>query len=504
MTLQELVRESAAEHGDKIFMFFGNREISYRELNQAANRVAAGLVRLGIKKGSKVALLVTNRPEFVFSMFGAYKLGAVTVPINCNLKAEEIEYIISNSDASTIITSPEFTETVRGVQSRVAALKTFVVLGDDLYGGIPFDALMTEKPDEPAVDVLPEDEASIIYTSGTTGKPKGVILTHDNYCFDARSMVEGANITESDRYMCVLPLFHVNGQVVTVIGPMVAGASMVLCEGFSPSTFFADLERFQATTFSAVPTIYSILLNLPDASAYDLSRLSMCICGAAPMPVEVFTEFEKRFSAFIIEGYGLSEGTCASCVNPVGGLRKIGSIGLPLPGQEMKIVDSDGRPLGTGEVGEIVTRGRHVMKGYYKNPQATAEVLKDGWLYTGDLGYSDEDGYFFISGRKKEMIIRGGANIYPKEVEEILYQHPAVKEAAVIGVPDKIWGEEVVACVILKDEAQATEEVLIAFAKQKLADYKCPKQVFFMTEMPKTATGKIQKGVLAERVAPLL
>ncbi len=500
MTLKNLLSERAGKYGDKTFMYFRDREFSYNEINDAANRVGRGLAKLGVRKGGKVCLLIENRPEFVISFFGPHKIGAVPVPINSNFKASEVEYIAANSGATAIIASPEFMDLVRKVQSRVSALKHIIVLGDDLYGALPFDALLAEEAQEPEASVLPEDTAAIIYTSGTTGKPKGAVLTHNNYCFDAESIVEGIKLTEADRLMCILPLYHTNGHVVTLVSPLMAGASMVLAEGFTPSTFFASLERYQVTGFSAVPTVYLILLDLPDGSLHDLSRLRMGLCGAAPMPVEVLTEFEKRFRIPIIEGYGLSEGTCASCINPPDGNRKIGSVGLPLQGHEMEIVDERGNRLGPGEVGEIRMRGRQVMKGYYKNPEATSEAIRDGWLHTGDFGRRDEDGFFYIMGRKKDMILRGGANVYPKEVEDALYEHPAVKEAAVIGLPHKMWGEEVVACVILKDRARASQEELIYHTQKHLADYKCPKQVFFMKDFPRTATGKVRKRMLVEQV----
>ena len=500
MTLKKLLSERAGKFGEKTFMYFRDRAFSYNEVNDAANRVGTGLAKLGVKKGGKVCLLIENRPEFVISFFGPHKIGAVPVPINSNFKASEVEFIASNSGATAIIASPQFMDMVRNVQSRVSALKHIIVLGDDLYGALPFDAFLAEGAQEPEASVVPEDEASIIYTSGTSGKPKGVVLTHDNYCFDAESIAEGINLTEADRLMCILPLYHTNGHVVTLISPLMAGADLILAEGFTPSTFFADLERYEATGFGAVPTIYSILLDLPDGSEHDLSRLRMGLCGAAPMPVEVFIEFEKRFHVPIIEGYGLSEGTCASCINPPDGKRKIGSVGLPLQGHEMNIVDESGKTLGPGETGEIVMRGRQVMKGYYKNPEATSETIRDGWLHTGDFGRRDEEGFFYVIGRKKDMIIRGGANVYAKEVEDVLYEHPAVKEAAVVGLPHKIWGEEVVACVILKDRARTSQEELIYHTQKHLADYKCPKQIFFMKDFPRTATGKIRKRMLVDQI----
>ncbi|MEW6735381.1 MAG: AMP-binding protein, partial [Acidobacteriota bacterium] len=322
----------------------------------------------------------------------------------------------------------------------------------------------------------------------------------DNYINNSVQAQMALQMQENERAMCILPLFHVNGQVATILIPLQAGASLILTEGFSPKTFFDNVTRYRATTFSGVPTVYSILLNLPDRDKYDLSSLRLCICGAAPMPVEVFTQFEKVFKTIIIEGYGLSEGTCVSTVNPVDGQRKIGSIGLPVPGQEVKIFDDQDRELDVDEIGEIVVRGSNVMAGYYKNELATAETLRNGWLHTGDLGRRDRDGYIYIVGRKKEMIIRGGENIYPKEIEEILYRHEAIQEAAVIAIPDPIWGEEVAAAIILKDGAQAHSDDIIAYCRAHLADYKCPRRVFFCQQFPKTATGKIQKNRLIEQL----
>ncbi|MCS6806963.1 MAG: long-chain-fatty-acid--CoA ligase [Acidobacteriota bacterium] len=500
-TIPDLLRLRAQTTPDKTFLYFHDLEVSYGQLHELTNRVARGLLELGVNKGDKVCVMLTNRPEFVYLFLATPKLGAVLVPINVLLKAEEVQYIVNNSDATTMVTESKFLPLIEAIRPVCPQLKQIVVVGDDAPAGmLSFTELLAAPPDELDVPISPDDEMGIIYTSGTTGKPKGVVLTQGNYYINSwqGAMVSGMNADE--RAMCILPLFHVNGQVVTILMPMQGGGSMILTEGFSPKTFFENLARYRATTFSGVPTVYSILLNLPDADQYDLSSLRMCICGAAPMPVEVFTRFEEKFHAKIIEGYGLSEGTCASTINPVEGKRKIGSIGLPFPGQELAIVDDNGQPLPAGQVGEIIIRGRNVMKGYYKNPEATAQTIRNGWLYTGDLGYYDEEGYFYIVGRKKEMIIRGGVNIYPQEIEQVLYQHPKVKEAAVIGLPDPIWGEEVGACLILKEGETWDAADVIAYCQSRLADFKCPRRVFFVDSFPRTATGKIQKHLLSESV----
>lgn len=500
-TIPALLRQRAQTTPEKVFLYFRDLEVSYRQLDEITNRVANGLAALGFQKGDKVCLLLPNCPEFVSLFLGAPKLGVVLVPLNVLLKAEEVQYIVNNSDATAIVAEARFWPLIEAIRPGCPNVKNLVMVGEaERAGVIPFSRLLAAPASDVKVEVNPEDDMGIIYTSGTTGKPKGVVLTQENYYVNSWQGVTVSGMKSDERALCILPLFHVNGQVVTVLMPLQAGASLILTEGFSPKTFFENIARYRATTFSGVPTVYSILLNWPEADQYDLSSLRMCICGAAPMPVEVFTQFEEKFNAKIIEGYGLSEGTCASTINPVEGKRKVGSIGLPFPGQDVRIFDEHDRELPPGQVGEIVIRGRNVMKGYYKNPEATAETLRNGWLHTGDLGYCDEDGYFYIVGRKKEMIIRGGVNIYPKEIEEVLYRHPKVKEAAVIGLPDKIWGEEVGCCLVLKEGEQWNREDVIAYCQEHLADFKCPRQVFFVDSFPKTATGKIQKHLLAESV----
>jgi long-chain acyl-CoA synthetase len=502
MSLGELLARRGSEQANQVFLFFKEMEVTYRQLDDRTSSVANGLIKAGIQKGETVALLLPNSPEFLYAFFGIAKLGGVAVPINTQLKSEEIAYILENAEARGLVTTPELYEKVRPVRGRLPRLELLYLTGERGKEGFVFSGLLTQSKNAPKIAVDPSDPAALIYTSGTTGRPKGVVLTHRNYLFDTEQMVHAARMSEADRFLCILPLFHVNGQVVTTLSPLFAGGSMILMERFAPKDFFPALSRFKATAFSGVPTIYAMLLQQLEPGKYDLSSLRFCICGAAPMPVELFEKFEAAFHAFILEGYGLSEGTCVSSLNPLGGKRKIGSIGLPLSNQEMKIFDDRDRELSPGAVGEIVIRGENVMTGYYKNPQATAETLRGGWLHTGDLGYRDEEGYFFIVGRKKEMIIRGGENIYPKEIEEVLYRHPQVSEAAVVGLPDPVWGEEVAAFIVSKpgpkpDDRPDGEEIM-AFCRERLAGFKCPRKVVFVPAFPKTATGKIQKGILRE------
>lgn len=507
-TIPALLAEKAQSMPEKIFLYFGSLEISYKELDSTTNRIANGLAAMGLEPGAKICVMLPNCPEYVYMFLGTPKLGAAIVPINTALKRDEIAYIADDSDASAMIVSPQFLDLAKEISSASDKMRKIIVTGgkeSDLESGLkseliaPFAQLLEAKEDR--IDLShPESTASIVYTSGTTGRPKGVMLTNANYAANSAQARAALDMRETERAMCILPLFHVNGQVATVLTPIQAGASLILTEGFSPKNFFENISRYRATTFSGVPTIYSILLNLPERDRYDLSSLRLCICGAAPMPVELFNQFEQAFKTVIIEGYGLSEGTCVSTLNPVDGQRKIGSIGLPLEGQEVKIFGDDDTERAPGEIGEIVVRGPNVMAGYYKNGAATKETLRNGWLHTGDLGKRDEDGYIYIAGRKKEMIIRGGENIYPKEIEEVLYKHEAVQEAAVIGMAHKIWGEETAAAIILKAGATATSDDIIAYCRARLADYKCPTRVFFVDQFPKTATGKIQKNRLVERL----
>ncbi|UCD57964.1 MAG: long-chain fatty acid--CoA ligase [Candidatus Hydrogenedentota bacterium] len=499
-TIPQLLEMRTKQNPSKTFLYFKDKEVSYSQMDEIANRVANGLIELGVEKGDKVCLLMTNCAEYIYCFFGIAKAGSVATPINSLLKAEEIAYIVNNSDARLLIAQSKFEEVLNKVLPQCPRLEKILIADVDetSKGRVSLGKLLKAQPSPPPASVEPDDVAGIIYTSGTTGYPKGVELTHKNYLVNSEQISKAVQMSDADRFLCILPLFHVNAQVVTTLSPMYAGASMILLEGFSPKTFLPALVEYRATAFSGVPTVYAILNSLADAEKYDFSPLRFCICGAAPMPVEVFNTFEKKYKAFILEGYGLSEGTCASSINPLGGSRKIGSIGIPLKGQEIRIFDDSDAEVSSGQVGEIVVRGENVMKGYYKNPEATAETLKNGWLHTGDLGYVDEDGYFYIVGRKKEMIIRGGENIYPKEAEEVLYRHPGVLEAAVVGVPDDIWGEEVMAFIIPNGDTELTAEEVVAYCKEHLADFKCPRKVEFAKAFPKTATGKIQKNKIVE------
>ncbi len=498
-SIPELLHKQAENYADKTYLIFKDQEFSYGKIREISQRQAEGLRKKGLQKSDRVALLCPNRPEFIFTYYGAMAAGMVIVPINVLLQGPEVEFIINNCGAKILVYDPVFAPIVSVIQDNCSTLEHKIEIGSPSYQ----ELLAAEEA--PFTQVAAEEAAGIIYTSGTTGHPKGVVLTHKNYLVNAQQGVDWCKVTTEDRFICILPLFHANAQLVSTLMPLVAGGAEILMERFNPKTFLSDLFRYKATSFSAVPAMYAAMLQIPDADNYDLSNLRFCICGAAPMPVKVFNAFEEKFNAKILEGYGLSEGTCASSINPLDHKRKVGSIGLPLIGQEIKILDDHDHEVEQGKIGEICIKGENVMKEYFNNPQETAKTIKNGWLHSGDLGYFDTDGYLYIVGRKKEMIIRGGENIYPKEIEEVLYKHDKVAECAVCGVPDSVRGEEVVAFFVTKEEGdEISLKEVREFLKDKLASYKRPRKVFTVAELPKTATGKIQKSKLVESYSDLL
>ncbi len=504
MNLREFVEKQAETHGDKVFLYWEDETVSFKQLNELSNKVANLLYDLGIRKGDKVSVYLPNMPEFVYLYLGIPKIGAVTGPVNALFKPREVKFVVGHSEAKAIVTIPQFMEAVNEIKNDLPDLKNIIVIGDYEGKSLNFWNLMENASSQapPKVEINEkEDIAAILYTSGTTGFPKGVLQTHFNIRRNAEMLQDFLKASKDFRFMLILPLFHVNAQIVTVMTPLLAGASCILTPGFSAKTHWETVAKYKASTFSAVPTVLSILLKMPHENL-DLSSLKFVICGAAPLPIEVFKEFEATFNCKIVEGFGLTEGTCVSSVNPLPteseDRRKIGSIGLPIPGNEMKIVDEKSNDLPSNTKGEILVKGDNVMKEYFKNPEANAKTLKDGWLYTGDIGHMDEDGFFFITDRKKDMIIRGGENIYPREIEEVLYSHPSVSLATVIGVRDKIYGELPKAFVVLKEGTTASAEEIIEFCKKNLADFKIPKDVEFRDTLQTTSTGKIQKQPLRE------
>lgn len=506
-SISQLWAERVNQYRDKTYLHFYDRSWTYGEMEEKAARVAGLFKSLGARHGEHIAILVPNAPEFLFAWFGAMTGGFTAVTINTLLKGEELEYIINDCDAKILVTTPALRKTLDAVWSRLTQLQHVLLTekDDGIANAGDFSAQMAKAvPYRPLPGA--KDKASMIYTSGTTGHPKGVILNHGNILYNSYVTHQMIDLTADDTALCIMPLFHVNAQIASMMSTLWAGASVVLEEGFKPRSFINTLKKFRCTTFSGVPTIYNFLNELKEAEGQDLSFLKACICGAAPMPVEVFNKFEDKFKGKIIEGYGLSEGTCVSSLNPLKGKRKIGSIGLAIPGQEMAIVNANihdrNEFLPDGEIGEIVIRGPNMMTGYYKKDEANKSTLIDGWLHTGDLGHRDNEGYYYITGRKKEMIIQGGENIYPKEIEEVLYKNEAISECAIVGLPDKKYGEIVGAFIIVKEGMALTAADIRSYLREKIANYKMPKVIEFVTSFPKTATGKIQKNKIAAAYKP--
>lgn len=498
-SVAELWNERAQRFANKTFLYFRDRSWSYAELNRSAEKAAGLLQSCGAVRGEHIAVLIPNSPEFLYLWFGAMKGGFTAVTINTLLKAEELEYIIDDCDARILVTTPAFRKMLLPVMPRLTKLEHIILTSPDEQFATDklLEVELANAEPYAACGLAAQDKASMIYTSGTTGHPKGVVLSHGNILYNSYVTHQLIDLVEQDTALCIMPLFHVNAQIASMMSTLWAGASVVLEDGFKPRSFIGTLKQYRCTTFSGVPTIYNFLNEMKEAEGEDLSFLKACICGAAPMPVEVFNTFEQKFKGKIVEGYGLSEGTCVSSLNPLHGKRKIGSIGLAIPGQQMAIVNAnvEGRNefLPDGQIGEIVIKGPNVMQGYYKKDEANRSTIIDGWLHTGDLGHRDNEGYFYITGRKKEMIIQGGENIYPKEIEEVLYKFDPVLECAIVGIPDQKYGEVVGAFIIPKEGVHVTAADIRSYLREKIANYKMPKVIEFVTSFPKTATGKIQK-----------
>ncbi|MFD3620582.1 class I adenylate-forming enzyme family protein [Streptomyces sp. NPDC058676] len=464
----------------------GHQSLTNSQLLSRVRMAARQLQDLGIGPGDVVALRLTNRVEIVILLFAAWRLGATITPVNPSMTDVEVARQLQDSGARLLVVEDGAAVVAHGVA---------VLAVGELYEG-------TVEPDQaPLLD--PATLALLIYTSGTTGVPKGVMLDHANIDAMVEMGRQALEVGPADRCLLILPLFHVNGIVVSVLLPLLVGASVVVAGRFDPRTFFDLVEQERPTFFSAVPTIYSILAALPDDVRPDTSSLRFGVCGAAPASADLLSRFEARYGFPLVEGYGLSEGTCGSTINPVNGPRRAGTVGLPFPGQEIRIVDADGSEVAPGLDGEVVVKGPNVMRGYLGRPDETAKVIVDGWLHTGDVGHLDAEGYLTLVGRSKDMIIRGGENIYPKEIEDVLAGDSSVLEAAVIGVPDEKWGEVVVAYVQPRPGSNVDPSALKALCARSLTGYKRPTAFFVVEAIPKNAVGKIDKASLRTRHAAL-
>jgi Acyl-CoA synthetases (AMP-forming)/AMP-acid ligases II len=461
--------------------------LTYADLDERSAR-AAGLLRSqGISPGDRVAIMLPNVPEFAVIYYGVLRAGGVVVPMNPLLKEREVAYYLDDSQARLIFSGLACADEARAGADRAGA-QCIVV-------DASFDALLeSETPVPGVVDRAGSDTAVLLYTSGTTGQPKGAELTHSNLLTNVEILATDLiQVSSDDVIFGGLPLFHSFGQTCGLNGAVSVGACLTLVSRFAASKVLEVIERDRVTIFEGVPTMYVALLGEPGRDKVDVSTLRVCVSGGAALPVEVMRGFEEEFGCFILEGYGLSETSPIASFNHPDRVRKPGSIGTPIRGVQMRVVDEQGRDVAPGEVGEIAIRGHNVMKGYWRRPEATVEAIPDGWFRSGDLARLDDDGYFFIVDRRKDMIIRGGYNVYPREIEEVLYEHPAVVEAAVIGIPDDSLGEEVGAAVVLKPGETTTPEQIQEFVKGQVAAYKYPRHIWLLEALPKGPTGKVLK-----------
>ena len=508
LNLSVLIEDSARRYPTKNAFTFGEASVTYQQVNMAANQIANGLISKGIKPGDKVALSCLNLPYFPMIYFGILKAGAVVVPLSVLLKKDEIQYHLEDSDAKAyfcFIGTEELPMGNMGYSAfkEVATCTNFFMIMPKPEMPSPMEGVATlgslmanQSPHIETVATAANDTALIIYTSGTTGRPKGAELTHSNLLLNAMACRDLLDMKSNDTLLIVLPLFHIFAMTVLMNTGIYRGTSNILLPRFDAEAVFGLMQKHEVTIFAGVPTMYWGLVNYKeDKFDYEAisKKLKICVSGGASLPVQVLEDFETRFNVPIIEGYGMSEGSPVVTFNHLDIGRKPGSIGTPLWGVEVKLVDENDNEVPVGEKGELLYRGHNVMKGYYKRPEVNEEVLKGGWMHSGDVAIKDEDGFFFIVDRTKDMIIRGGLNVYPREVEEAMIKHEAVSLVAVIGVPDEENGEEIKACVVLKEGQSVGEQELIDWTKEKIAAYKYPRMIEFMDALPMSATGKILK-----------
>jgi len=512
INLSVILEDSARKFPNKDAFVFMDKQFSYNQINAAANQVANGLVENGIQKGDRVALSCLNLPFFPIAYFGILKAGAIVVPLSVLLKRDEIEYHLNDSGAKAYFCfegTPELPMAIEGKAGFDAtdSCEQFYVITGNPTAPSPIKNTKTlgslmanQSPVFENIQTSADDTALIIYTSGTTGKPKGAELSHSNPIHNAMLSTDITNLNCDDKQLIVLPLFHIFAMTVLMNAGLYKGATSVLLPRFDAETVLGLMQKHTVTVFAGVPTMYWGLLNYENTQ-FDLKaiakNLKTCVSGGAALPVNVLEEFEKKFEVPILEGYGMSEGSPVVTFNQKAFGKKAGSVGTPVWGVEVKIVDENDNELPVGEKGELIYRGHNVMKGYFNRPEENKVTLKNGWLHSGDVAIKDEDGFFFIVDRTKEMIIRKGLNVYPREIEEVMMKHEAVSMVAVIGVPNEESGEEIKACVVLQKDAKISEKELIAYTKDHIAAYKYPRIIEFMDALPMSATGKILKKELS-------
>jgi long-chain acyl-CoA synthetase len=487
MNLARILTDSAERDPGHVAIKLDDAELTYAQLDGASAHFVGLLRARGFEPGDRVGVMLPNVPHFPVCYYGVLRAGGIVVPMNVLLKKREVAYYLGDSGAKLLFAWHGFAQDAQAGAEEAGAECALVTPGE-FEQQVGAAEAITE-----AANTADDDTAVLLYTSGTTGQPKGAELTHANLTLNSEGSRNLFGLGDKAVTLGALPLFHSFGQTCSMNGTLGGGGTLTLIPRFDPAKALEIIQRDRVNIFQGVPTMYGAMLHYSDRASFDVSSLQLCASGGSAMPVELLRGFEEAFGCKIMEGYGLSESSPVASFNHADRERKPGSIGTPIANVEMAVVGDDGNDVAQGEVGEIVIRGYNVMKGYWHRPEATAETIIDGWLHTGDMGRTDEDGYFYVVDRKKELIIRGGYNVYPREIEEVLYEHPAVREAAVLGLPDDEYGEEVAAAVALKDGATATPDELRDHVKQQVAAYKYPRQVWLVDELPKGPTGKILK-----------
>jgi long-chain acyl-CoA synthetase len=502
-TLAEVARDIARRDGSRPAIIFQDNEISYAALDVAIERAANGLAARGIGHGDRIGILLPNLPQFVIAYYAIQRVGGVVVPINVLYKAEEIAYVLNDSEATVLVVYEGFYPGAAEALSNVPSVAQvfFVGTSNAPDGTTPWSALTDgPAPERAPVEISPNDLATICYTSGTTGRAKGAMLTHRNFLANCEQCDRLPRCTaqEDDRALVVLPLFHIYGMNVCMTAMLRVGATMVLLPRFEAMQVLEQMQKHRCTALYGAPPMFVAWVNHPDLASFDLSSVRFAFSGAAALPVQVLETFRDKTGVEIVEGYGLTEAAPVSHSNGAGLVSKPGTIGPVIPGVEARLADDDDNDVPPGAEGEVLLRGENIFSGYWRMPEATAEALRGGWFHTGDIATVDADGYYTIVDRKKDMINAGGLKVWPREVEEVLYRHPAVQEAAVVAMPDAYAGERPMAFVALKSGQTATADDLIAYCRDHLATFKAPRHIEFRPELPKLPTGKILRRVLRD------